>query len=199
MNVNAASLAGLREAIQNRPSRVYGWQNDPLIQCEIAEKVISSQVIAVYVHASQTMATVTQGNQTFPVAHFRVFLEIPPTRANTFEDTITESVELNNWAHQGLTTSTSLKHCFYAFSTSRQSVGCERIPMLTRVTVKDVLDYLFTRMRRQYYTLDTVTGSGCRFWCQTVLKDMASMGCIAADAQSNTELLAQKITQTHPG
>ncbi|KAJ3849879.1 hypothetical protein EV368DRAFT_67065, partial [Lentinula lateritia] len=68
----------------------------------------------------------------------------------------------------------------------------------TFVTVGQVSDCPFNENGRQRYQLDTTTGSGCHYWCQTVVRDMMTKGWLSQDAPAKTEEIAAAIQAYNP-
>ncbi|KAH7869862.1 uncharacterized protein C8R40DRAFT_1073674 [Lentinula edodes] len=163
---------------------------------DFKQNTTSRQVSAIAVHAVRSNATVQQ-QQAFQVAHFRVFLILVPLYLDV--QSPHESVELNNYAHNGLITTTEVAYHAYIYSQRPLTfLHVSVVNAATFITVGQVLDCLFNENGRQRYQLDATTGSGCRYWCQTVVRDMATKGWLSQDAPAKTEEIAAAIQAYNP-
>ncbi|KAJ4495927.1 hypothetical protein C8J55DRAFT_495289 [Lentinula edodes] len=190
-------FSSIHDAAESRRSRSTGWHNDERILIkDFAHATANRQVYAIAVHAVRSSASVQQQQHTFQVAHFRVFLILVPPPP---ELTPHESVELNNYAHNGLITSTEVAYHPYIYSQRQLTfLRVSVVNATTVVTVGQVLDCIFNENGRQRYQLDTTTGSGCRYWCQTVIRDMVVKGWLSEDAPRKTEEIAAAIQTYNP-
>ncbi|KAF8649305.1 hypothetical protein AX16_005884 [Volvariella volvacea WC 439] len=57
------------------------------------------------------------------------------------------------------------------------SWGCA---LNTPTEAGNILKYILVKKKRDQYDFDS-NGEGCRFWCETILKDLIDMGLVSAD------------------
>ncbi|KAJ3756644.1 hypothetical protein EV360DRAFT_47607, partial [Lentinula raphanica] len=132
------------------------------------------------------------------VAHFRLFLVLDQPLNQSLDEEHAESVELNNFGHRSLITTTEIAYHAYAYSRTETFLTVGLVQPLGNPTIGEILDYLFNEKKRHLYKLDSATGSGCRYWCQTVLSDMARKGWLNGDAPQQTEEVALLVRQRDP-
>ncbi|KAJ3973600.1 hypothetical protein EV361DRAFT_795873 [Lentinula raphanica] len=175
------------------PPDVRWYIADHIKVSNVDSSVKQRRVVSVVVHACRSEA-LAQGH-VFPVAHFRLFLVLDPPPGGEQK----ESVELNNFGHMSLVTTTEIAYHPYKFSRTTTFLTVALVQPLVSPTVGEILDYLFNEKKRHLYKLDSATGSGCRYWCQTVLSDMAHKGWLNHDAHQQTEQVALFVQQNERG
>ncbi|KAJ3785929.1 hypothetical protein GGU10DRAFT_387102 [Lentinula aff. detonsa] len=188
-------FSGIHDAALSRQAHYSGWEYDEHIRIKnFDESIPDRHIAAVAVHACKSEVRIQGLVQKYQVAHFRLFLILsaPPSAER--------SVELNNFSHNRLVTTTEIAYRRYLFSRTETFITVEMASTTTpHPTVREVLDHLFNEKKRHLYQLDSDTGSGCRYWCQTVLKDIARKGWLHNDAPHKTEQIADIIQHSVPG
>ena len=130
------------------------------------------------IHGSRCQTT------TFPLAyyvHWRIYFQLNVPFPHH------DSIEFNSQRLQA-DGSTRLYISFreYEHSNVQQTVGRIEIPMIRQVTVQQLIDFVLGRNRRDRYRL-TDGGSGCRFWCKTVINDLEQAGWIGPGSGAQLE------------
>ncbi|TDL27899.1 hypothetical protein BD410DRAFT_335621 [Rickenella mellea] len=179
----------LLNAAAQRNDRTPAYMREEHIRTEGIPAVAQRTVNSITVHACSTVGTSAQGSVS--VAHFRLFLGLSGVRP--------ESVELNNTGHQGgRTTTTFITYRPYSRSQTVTTLGYQVVNIAgSNLTVNQILEHLFVTKRRHLYRLDADTGSGCRFWCRTVLSDMVAQTWIPSSAIELTEAIAEAIQRNN--
>jgi hypothetical protein len=142
------------------------------------------------IHGSQCQATGTNS----AYVHWRIYFQLNPDTSDRTGKV--QSIEFNS---QKLLVdgSTRLYIHFrnYNYSNAQPTMGKFEIPMIRRVTVQQLIDFVLRRNRDQYRL--TEGGSGCRFWCKTVTSDLEQAGWIGLGSAAQLESYFQRLHQIY--
>ncbi|KAF8916637.1 hypothetical protein CPB85DRAFT_1250727 [Mucidula mucida] len=136
---------------------------------------LDQTVNCVTVHAAcAAMEDIKTGALTV-VAHFRLYLQFEGGKS---------SVALNSTGEDRDDGTTTLKFDYhkYPFSTSRSKLDVLTITVRREFTVYEAIAALLER-NCDRYSLDFESGSGCRHWCEVVLRDFEGYGWVDAKLQ----------------
>ncbi|KAJ7246538.1 hypothetical protein B0H12DRAFT_757031 [Mycena haematopus] len=84
----------------------------------------------------------------------------------------------------------------YGFSTRSPIKGNFYIAIRGNVTVGNIIQLLVHRNSRDRYQLNS-NGSGCRFWCLTVMGDLEQANYVARGSKGNIENNIQVLHSTY--
>lgn len=132
------------------------------------------------IHGSKCQAATAGAS---PYVHWCIYFQLDTRHILPVDPSrIAQSIEFNSQKLQ-MDGFTWLYIHFRDFhhSNMQTTMGEFEIPMI-RVTVQQLLDFVLQRKRDQYRL--NAEGSGCRFWCKTVIGDLKQAGWIVPGRDS---------------
>ncbi|KAF8916612.1 hypothetical protein CPB85DRAFT_1484228 [Mucidula mucida] len=151
---------------------------------------LDQTVNCVTVHAARALMEDYKTGGATVVAHFCLYLQLEGGES---------SVALNSTGEDRDDGTTTLKFDYheYPFSTSRSKLNVLMITVRREFTVYEAIAALLER-NRDRYCLDFDSGSGCRHWCEVVLRDFEGYGWVDAEAAATVDQLTSLIKEEHP-
>ncbi|CAL1700402.1 unnamed protein product [Somion occarium] len=120
--------------------------------------------------------------------HFRIFC--------VFDDD--ESVELQAFrisVTSGITNMMVLERHYRVTDKSVLSEHAMQCRKDQTFTVQQIIDHLIVVKKRHQYRFDRATGSGCRYWCNVVVKDLEDLGLLPEGSAAATEQWGNEVAE----
>lgn len=134
---------------------------------KLSQKLLDKPMAGIIVHA-RGMGDINNNT------HFSLYLQISDTKSVFVNPGVPEDAPRDN-----LAIILTFKSCNFAFSTSNSFIDMETVSIIEgqRPTIRQAILLLLAR-HRDAYRNQPETGSGCRFWCRTAIKDFESQGWV---------------------
>ena len=148
----------------------------------LTDDIRAAPVAAVFFHCSET------GKASRRAAHWRLFFQLGGRYRG-------RSVEFNSQRLQeDMRTRLYVTYRQYQTSTRSREIGNTAVPVASGVTLGHVLALVLQNGRDRYTLNDG--GSGCRYWCLTVLNDLELARYVNQGSGANVEAFIAQLYQT---
>ncbi|KAH6908538.1 hypothetical protein BKA70DRAFT_1562594 [Coprinopsis sp. MPI-PUGE-AT-0042] len=148
------------------PNLVDGHYDGTVSLQQLTQKMLDKPVESIIVHA-RGVGDINNN------AHFSLFLQMSDNKSVSVNPVVPEDAPQDN-----LAIVLTLKGCKYGFST-QMFVDVATVPIVDnqRPTIRQALALLLAG-HRDAYRNQPETGSGCKFWCRTAIKDYERQGWV---------------------
>ncbi|KAF8916630.1 hypothetical protein CPB85DRAFT_1250723 [Mucidula mucida] len=151
---------------------------------------LDKTVNCVTVHAARAAMEDIKTGAVTVVAHFCLYLQLDGGESSIMLNSSGEGFD------DGRTVLELIYHD-YPFSTSPSKLNLLTITVHREFTVHEAIEALLGR-HCDRYRLDLESGSGCRHWCEVVLRDFEGYGWVDAEAAATVDDLTRWIKEKHP-